>query len=309
MQAFLGLDGGGTKTAYAIINETGAVIVHGSGPASNPTRIGFPAALAALRETCQAALHATRLPLNIVSLCAGLAGTGDPENREHMLQFFTQEFPYAGIQVCTDLELALFAMPAGPAMLLVVGTGSAAISRNAAGVIQREGGHGPLQSDEGSAFDIGRGAIAASRNDSIQSKAISQQILRHLGASTWAEIDANIASNPDLVYPRIFPVIAAAADSGDALAQSLLQHAAQKLSILAANLAVKLQLTQQNFPLAKHGGAIGRSRFFDQAIDTELRRVLPSAQISKLTIDLAEIAAWLALQTHSSQNVDAREGI
>jgi N-acetylglucosamine kinase-like BadF-type ATPase len=309
MRAFLGLDGGGTKTAYAIVNETRAVLVRGSGPPSNPTRIGFPAAFDALRETCQTALHSTRIPLNIISLCAGLAGTGRAENREQMLQFFAQAFPNSAIQVCTDLELALSAMPPGPAMVLIVGTGSAAIARNAAGLVRREGGHGPLNSDGGSAFDIGHSAVLAVRNDANQSTNLPEQILKTLQFSNWAEIDSKLAEDPDSVYPRIFPVVATAADSGDPLAQFLLQAAAKKVTTLAENLASKQQLTKQIFPLAKHGGAIGRSRFFDRAIDIELRRVLPAAQISKLNIDLAEVAAWLALPSHSSQNQTAGEDI
>jgi N-acetylglucosamine kinase-like BadF-type ATPase len=187
-------------------------------------------------------------------------------------------------------------------MVLVVGTGSAAIARNAAGLVRREGGHGPLNSDGGSAFDIGRSAVLAARNDANQSTNLPEQILKTLEFSKWAEIDAKMAEDPDSVYPRIFPVVAKAADSGDPLAQFLLQEAAKKVTTLAENLASKQQLTKQIFPLAKHGGAIGRSRFFDRAIDIELRRVLPAAQISKLNIDLAEVAAWLALPSHSSQN-------
>src|SRR5208283_1810822 len=58
----------------------------------------------------------------------------------------------------TDLELTLEATGEGPAIVLIAGTGSAAVGRDAQGQIARIGGHGPLLGDEGSSFDVGRRA-------------------------------------------------------------------------------------------------------------------------------------------------------
>jgi N-acetylglucosamine kinase-like BadF-type ATPase len=202
-----------------------------------------------------------------------------------------------------DIELALAAMPPGPAIVLLVGTGSAAIGRDSIGSIHREGGFGPTTSDEGSAFDIGRSAIVAactapSNGDSDQ---LARQILRHLGIADWAEVDRRSAANPDSVYPRIFPVVAAAADAGNAVAHSVLTTAAGKLAAISHHLAASLNLLQSPFHLAKTGGTIGRSRFFDRAIDTELRSKLPNAIMTPLQVQPAEIAAWIALQLFTNR--------
>jgi len=298
MKCVLGLDGGGTKTECVVLNEAGAIVARGKGPASNPTRIGFPAAFAALEETTRTAINSTRISLEVAALCAGLAGTGRPENRDQMLHFLKEQFPEAIVDVRTDFELPLYAMPPGAAMVLIVGTGSAAVGRDSAGVINREGGFGPANSDEGSAFDIGFAAIAASRTlePTSASDELARQILRHLGCTNWAEVDSKAASSADAVYPRVFPVVAAAADTGNALAQSLLNSAAAKLASICHRLAESLNLSQQKFPLGKTGGTVGRSRFFDQAIDRELRQYLPHAIISSLSVEPAEVAAWIALQ-------------
>ncbi len=163
MKCVLGFDGGGTKTECVVLNEAGAVVARGKGPASNPTRIGFPAAFAAIKETTRTANNSTRISLEVAALCAGLAGTGRPENRDQMLHFLKEQFPEAIVDVRPDFELPLYAMPPGAAMVLIVGTGSAAVARGGAGSIKRQGGFGPASSDEGSAFDIGLAAIAASR--------------------------------------------------------------------------------------------------------------------------------------------------
>jgi N-acetylglucosamine kinase-like BadF-type ATPase len=199
-------------------------------------------------------------------------------------------------------------MPKGPAIVLIVGTGSAAIGRDASGTVQREGGFGPAKSDEGSAYDIGRGAIAAARNanSSAEADELSRQILRHLGGSNWAEVDSKASANPDTVYPRVFPVVAAAADAGNALAQKLLQSAAEKLAAIAGRLADSLNILHTKVPLSKTGGTIGRSRFFDNAIDQELRRKFPNVNISKLSVEPAEVAAWTALQLFQSREGAAK---
>ncbi len=308
MKCFLGLDGGGTKTECVIVDESGAIIARGRGSASNPARIGVPAALDALRQTWEAAISSTRISLEVAALCAGLAGTARSEFREPILQFFKAQFPETLVDVRTDLELSLAAMPKGPAIVLIVGTGSAAIGRDASGTVQREGGFGPAKSDEGSAYDIGRGAIAAARNanSSAEADELSRQILRHLGGSNWAEVDSKASANPDTVYPRVFPVVAAAADAGNALAQKLLQSAAEKLAAIAGRLADSLNLLHTKVPLSKTGGTIGRSHFFDNAIDQELRRKFPNVNISKLSVEPAEVAAWTALQLFQSREGAAK---
>jgi len=198
MNCFLGLDGGGTKTECVVLNEAGAIVARATGPPSNPTRIGFPAAFAAIQETCASAIESTRIRFDVLALCAGLAGTGLPENREQMRQFLAQRFAMAIVDVRMDIELPLAAMPPGPAIVLVVGTGSAAIGRDATGAIKREGGFGPAISDEGSAFDIGRSASVAARagNCGGESEQLTRQIFPHLGVKNWAELDLKAAATP-----------------------------------------------------------------------------------------------------------------
>ena len=303
MKCVLGLDGGGTKTECIVLNEAGAIVAHATGPPSNPTRIGFPAAFAAIRETCDSALNSTHIQFDVSALCAGLAGTGRPENRDQMQQFLAQRFPGTVVDVRTDFELALAAMPPGPAIVLVVGTGSAATGRDIAGSIKREGGLGPASSDEGSAFDIGRSAITAARGASPngESDQLTQQIFQQLAVSDWTQVDLKSAANPDSVFPRIFPVVAAAADSDSSIAQSVLNAAAEKLATISLRLAESLNLSQQTFHLGKTGGTIGRSRFFDQAIDRELRSKLPNAVMTPLQVQPAEIAARIALRLFTNR--------
>src|SRR5260370_24843795 len=107
---------------------------------------------------------------------------------------------------------------------------------------------------------MGRAAIAGVRgeNTSTQAEELDRQILRHLGCSSWSEVDAKASAGADAVYPRVFPVVAASSDAGNSLAQSLLRSAAENLAALAHRLAESLGLVQANLPLGKTRGTIAR---------------------------------------------------
>ena len=96
------------------MNEIGEIVGRATGPPSNPTRIGFPAALAGVTEAAQAAIDCAGVPVEVIAICAGLAGTGREENRIQMQKLLRQNFPGVLVEVQTDLELPLSAMPPGP---------------------------------------------------------------------------------------------------------------------------------------------------------------------------------------------------
>jgi N-acetylglucosamine kinase-like BadF-type ATPase len=298
MKCVLGFDGGGTKTECVAMDLSGTIIARGHGPASNPTRIGLAVAAMGVKQAAEGTLAALGQPAEVLGLCAGLAGTAAQANRDRMQELLRNEFPGVLVRVCTDLHLVLAAMPDLAAIVLIAGTGSAAVGRDASGRQLREGGHGPSGSDEGSAFDIGRCAVEAARKQTADDAAseLGRQILRHLGCANWAAVDAKAAANADDVYPRVFPVVAASADAGNVLAQSLLSEAARKLAAIALRLVESLGISQQTFPLAKTGGTVGRSQFFDQTLDSELKQKLPSAVLSIVSAKPAETAARLALR-------------
>jgi N-acetylglucosamine kinase-like BadF-type ATPase len=294
MRYILGFDGGGTKTECVLMNSADQVLARTYAGASNPSRIGVESAVRAIEEAAELALRDAKLERSaIAAVGAGLAGTAKPEMKERMSGALQKCFPGATITVLTDLEAALAAAGEGPAIVLVVGTGSAAFGRNADGEIARAGGYGPSESDQGSAYDIGRRAIAAAMQERTggAESALGKEILGQLRCTEWSVVEDRAQTMPDEIFPPIFPVIAAAADCGDAVAQEILVRAAEEVSSLVANVADRLHLCEKEFLLAKLGGTIGRSRFFDAQIDAALKEVVPRARIGGLRISPAEAAA------------------
>jgi N-acetylglucosamine kinase-like BadF-type ATPase len=308
MRLVLGFDGGGTKTECVLMDDSGQILARGRAGPSNPTRVGAEPALANLQAAAQDAFdhlplesqeqYAPSRPL-FAAVVAGLAGTGQPEIAEEMRSHLASGFPGAAAKVCTDLDLALAAAGDGPAIILVGGTGSAAMGRNGNEKTARAGGMGPASGDEGSAYYVGQRAIRAAMREVEQSgeeSALGKQILRQLGCTAWPAVQMRVSVAADEVYPRVFPVVAAAADAGDRQARTLLTDAARELSALVKKVLTQLDLAETAFVLAKTGGMFGRSAFFDVEIDKQLQDVAPHACIGTLPITPAEAAARMALQ-------------
>lgn len=300
MRGVLGFDGGGTKTDCVLMDEACRILARSSAGPSNPSRIGVKAALAAIQEAARGALAGANAQQTIVvALVAGLAGTGNAKMSERMDRALRAAFPRTRLQVITDLELVLAAAGEGPAIVLVAGTGSAAIGRNEKNHTLRGGGLGPAAGDEGSAYDIGRIAIAAflkTRESEREESQLARRILRASGAGSWEELEALAKSRAEDLYPRIFPIVALEAGAGAAAAQSLLRQAAGKLARLVREVADGLELAGKPFFLAKTGGMIGRCAWFDEQLDRLLQQTAPRAKIGALPVPPVEMAARRALQ-------------
>ncbi len=299
MAYLLGLDGGGTKTECIVLDAQGNVVGKGLAGPSNPLRCGFNTAFQSLSEAAAAALKEAKLPhAAITGVCAGLAGAGRRSVVRRTMAFLAQTFPGAQAQVTTDYEIALeAAVGAGQGLVLIAGTGSVAYGRNAAGETARAGGYGPWVGDEGSAFDIGRravGAVARIRDTSAPPTLLSTMIPAALDCPDWDDLVDRTMKNPDDVFPKLFPVVVAAADSEDSAAKEILFAAAVGLGNLTMIVVRKLGLQDKEFPLVKCGGVFGRSRMLDSLLDSVLSSGALRAKISRLEISPAVGAARLA---------------
>jgi len=309
MRFVLGFDGGGTKTDCVLMDEAGKILGRSQAGPSNPLRVGFGAAISSIREAARQAIAQAALPGNssASAICAGLAGAGPAKSAEKVCTLLAAEFPESKVEVCTDLDVALAATGDGPVIVLLAGTGSFAVGRNTAGETARAGGYGSQIGDEGSAYDIGRRAVLTAMHEHDRTGAdalLGQRLLRELGCANWSEVKARAQAASDEVFPRLFSVVAALADSYESSvgpaakssAEGVLRAAACDFAMLAENLAERLKLRGTPFLLAKTGGMIGRSKFFEAELDERLRILFPQSEIGLLRVSPAEAAARLALQ-------------
>jgi N-acetylglucosamine kinase-like BadF-type ATPase len=298
---FLGFDGGGTKTDCVLVDSTGQVLARSTAGPSNPLRAGYAKAWFTLSDAGDVVLERRRLKSrDILGICAGIGGAGRESVAKRLASFLERSFQDASVEVTTDLDITLeAAVGEDEGAILVVGTGSGAYGRNAEGKTARSGGRGPWFSDEGSAFDIGRRALATVvRAEELRGPEteLSNQILEWLGSRDWAHILDWVVKNPDDVFPRVFPLVARLADKGDSVSQQILTTAADSLAGLVSSVLTRLGMDTHDVPVALCGGTFGRGKFFDNAVESSVRHDSPTARVFHLHTKPAEAAAQRAIR-------------
>jgi glucosamine kinase len=266
-----------------------------------------------LREAAAAAISNARIrPAAITGVCAGLAGAGRRSVVRRVTVFLSDEFPVATTQVTTDYEIALeAAVGTGPGVVLISGTGSVAYGRNQDGETARAGGYGPWLGDEGSAFEIGRRAVSAvarSRDADAPVTVMAEMISATLECPDWDDLMLRIMKSPDEVFPKLFPIVAAAANSDDSAAKEILFASAIGLGHLAMLVIRRLGMKAQEFPLVKCGGIFGNSTVLDPLLDSVLASGALRARISRLEISPAVGAARIAARISESPSQTVPHG-
>ena len=305
---FLGFDGGGTKTECVLADTRGEIVARATAGPSNPLRAGYNRAWFALSEAADAVLSQQKIKASdIRGICAGLGGASREAVVRRVVTFFERGYPNAKVGVTTDLEIAFeAAFGEGEGMILVAGTGSACLGRDANGRMARAGGRGPWFSDEGSAFDIGRrafGAVMRAEERRGPETALSSRLFAWHQCRDWDSVLERVAKNPDDVFPRTFPLVAQLGDDGDTVCREILSDAASSLAGLARSVANALAWFGRETPVAKAGGVYARSKYFDAAVGTELEKVLAHVRFAPLKISPPEAAVQAAIRlSHAKGN-------
>jgi N-acetylglucosamine kinase-like BadF-type ATPase len=261
---YLGIDGGGSKTAFLLIDESGRVLAsHAEGPAYY-LEIGLPALQAMLargiRATLeQAALTPSHLTFSFLGLpaygedsrlLAALDSTASPPllpNRYRCGNDAT--CAWAGALACQD------------GINLVAGTGSIAYGEFD-GRSARAGGWGELFSDEGSSYWIAREGLSlfSRMSDGRAARGPLYQILRsYFGLQHDLDLCAAIYDPNQIQRSRLAalaPLIAQAAASGDVQTSALFAHAADELVSIVDAVHQHLQIPPQTTVSISYSGGM-----------------------------------------------------
>jgi N-acetylglucosamine kinase len=303
MRCALGFDGGGTKTECVLMDETGAILARARSGASNAVNVGTEASAAALADAGLQALHSSATPATDVAyIVAGISGAGEAAVRMEIQSLLQPNFPNAAIIITNDLVLSLAATGEIPSIVVIAGTGSAILGRTSPLHLARAGGFGPIIGDPGSANDIGRKTVALSFQKSLNKEKfpLSDEICQAFGC-TWSQFVDLTREQPTIIFPKLFPIVAKAAESGDSSARGILASAAKDLQEQVREVVLQLQLQNTNFFLAKTGGVFDGSAFVNEQFDRLIREMVPKARIGSLPRPVAESAAQLARDALTSR--------
>jgi len=295
---FLGIDGGGTKTSCVIGDET-SVLGSGTAAGSNVIRLGEAKAREALAAAIgQACAAANIKPTQIQRTCVGLAGAGRPEI-SNLVRRLLAELVSGESEVVGDMVIALqAAFGSGAGVMVIAGTGSMAYGRDSSGNTLRAGGWGFSVFDEGSGHWIGRSAIAAIMRDYDENAEEESVLLDHVKKS-WTlstreqlVLAANASPSPD--FSALLPAVLSAADSGDALARSILTQAGTELARLAKIVIRRLFSDGEKVLVAMSGGVFSNCALVRQVFYNSLRSEYPNCSVNPTIIEAVRGALDLA---------------
>jgi N-acetylglucosamine kinase-like BadF-type ATPase len=270
MRLFLGVDGGQSSTTALIGDETGRVIGAGVGGPCNHAAAeeGRRKLERAVRESVTAACQQAGLDTapRFEAACFGMSG--GPEDKRAILAAIIDT---AALVVMTDAEVALAgATDTGLGVIVIAGTGSIALGRNASRTLARSGGWGYIFGDEGSAFDIVRQALRAAlrMEEGWGPPTRLRQVLLDATKSRDANEMLHRFYTPDWPRDRVAtlaPLVDTASTEGDSAAIDILNYCAQQLAMLASSVRAQLWQAPETVEVAFIGGvftsAIVRERF------------------------------------------------
>lgn len=289
---FVGVDGGGTKTALVACTADGQKVASAACGPLNYNFIGLDAALENLTE----GIAALGLPKeSIVAVGIGDPSIDDEAESPVAKEFAARATALLGVPVYvrSDAYMTLFALTGGKkaGVLIISGTGSMAIGENDAHEIAVVGGWGRLSGDEGSGYYIGREGICAALRafDGVapQTKLTAAALAYFDVCAPRDLISAFYGENgPDVAgFSRC---VAKCAAEGDKVAQNILLDAAHHLSRYAS---VLIERTKADL-LGVWGSVLCKNDTVRRAFENDVHQKFPKVEICEPAIS-AELAAAL----------------
>lgn len=159
---FLGVDGGGTKTAFALIDRQGQVLARNEQSSAYYLEVGMEGAADVLARGCAGLFAAAGVTANDVTFAFfGLPAYGEDRAVQAQLDALPRAVLGHGRYLCDNDMVCSWAgsLACADGISVIAGTGSMAYGR-IGGQGARAGGWGELFSDEGSAYWIARAGLA-----------------------------------------------------------------------------------------------------------------------------------------------------
>lgn len=282
--AFLGIDGGGTKTSFVLLDGEGRLLARHVGPTSYYLEIGFEALRDLLRDGVNEALRQAGLAsTRVTSAFAGLPAHGEDSS---LLEAF--DALLAGVlprvRIGNDMICSWAGSLGGDdGISLVAGTGSIAYGEWQ-GRAARCGGWGEVFGDEGSAYWLAREGLALFSRMADGRAApgpLLGRVRAHFGLAH--DLDLCAAINGAAARSRLAQfarLLSAAAADGDAQAAGLLTRAGEELAAIAGGVARQLALPADAvIPVSYTGGVFEAGAAVTEGLQGALARDLPGAAL------------------------------
>jgi N-acetylglucosamine kinase-like BadF-type ATPase len=288
MRVLIGVDAGGSHTTAAVANEHGTVLVRSDG-APGAMRPGEATGAAGrILDTCRDALRKAEREVRGDVLVVGAAGVGREEERLALQAALEETGLAPRVAVTVDGAIALqAAFSDGPGIVLIAGTGSVAWARLPGGGTTRVGGLGAVMGDQGSGYDLARGALRAA-GLAVEGRGrrtlLAGRILKKLRLAGLPEL-VRWATTADVpAVASLAPEVLTAAEEGDAVAGALVDASADDLANHVRALAAQFP-RDVDVGVALGGSLLARSDDYRKRVIARIVTDVPAAKIRPEAVD------------------------
>jgi N-acetylmuramic acid 6-phosphate etherase len=295
-ERILGVEGGGTKTAWVLVETlTGAdapgcefrVIDQGKLPPSNFR----------LTTSERLRLILAELPKQIDLAGVFLAGCATEEDRRLLEQICLEVWPNAKIVTGSDRDSGLAAaLDHGDGIVVNAGSGSSVTGRRG-DRIERAGGWGHILGDAGGGYFLSIQALRLilREHDLHQSEMqFTAKILHALSLNNFDELVRWVQTADKMDIAMLAPVVFEAATEGDARMMEIIEEGARVLCEYTEAVASRLHLLAPKVVLM--GGLFYRDSLYTHTFRRRLKKNLPDARVATAARAPELGAAWLATE-------------
>lgn len=276
---YLGVDGGGTKTMFVLIDPDGHVVAEHQGGTSYYLQIGFDGLHHVLSQGVQAVLATARASAgDIIHAFFGLPAHGEDSEAQGLLDIMPEAVLGHRRYVCgNDMVCGWAGSLAGADGLnIVAGTGSIGYGERR-GLKARAGGWGEMFSDEGSAYWIaiqGLNAFTRASDGRAPRGALHAVFKAHFALAIELDICARLmgAEPPSRdQVAALSRLVAEAAAAGDPAARAIFDGAGRELADIIDALRRALQFPDgERIPLSYSGGVFQAGNLILEPLRAEL---------------------------------------
>jgi N-acetylglucosamine kinase-like BadF-type ATPase len=284
----LGIDGGGTKTAFTLLAPDGRVLARHTGGSLYHPDVGLESVAAVLRQGVQATLTEAGCSVDDVAHSfVGIPCHGEDSALQAQLDALPGGVLPPGRYTCGNDMVCGWAGSLGgrDGINIVAGTGSIAYGEWQ-GRRARAGGWGELFSDEGSAYWIAREGLALFSRMS-DGRAAPGPLLGLLRTRLELADDLDLCGR--LYGPQgsgraglagFAPMVAEAAGQGDEAARAIFERAADHLAEIVEATARRLQAAADAvLPVSYSGGVFNSRALVLEPFRAALARRMPAATL------------------------------
>jgi N-acetylmuramic acid 6-phosphate etherase len=293
-ERILGVEGGGTKTAWVLV-ETVAdtpcsefrILEQGKLQASN-FRLTAPERLRAILA---------ELPTQID--CAGvfLAGCATAEDRGALRRICLEIWPKAKILTGSDRDSGLAAaLDCGDGIVVNAGSGSSVTGRRG-DRIERAGGWGHILGDAGGGYSLSMQALRLILREHDLHRAemdSTAKVLHALSLNNFDELVRWVQTADKMEIAMLAPVVFEAGAAGDARMMEIIEEGARVLCEYTEAVADRLHLLAPKVVLM--GGLFYRDSIYTHAFRRRLKKNLPDARVATAERAPELGAAWYAAE-------------